>query len=41
MNLKDDPTEKVNRISADTAMATDLRRQLQEWERTVALAKQE
>ena len=36
VNLKEDPAEKVNRLAADSDRAADLRRQLQEWERSVA-----
>jgi arylsulfatase A-like enzyme len=36
VNLKEDPAERTNRITADPARAADLRRQLQDWERSVA-----
>jgi arylsulfatase A-like enzyme len=36
LNLKEDPAEKTNRLAADSARAADLRRQLQDWERSVA-----
>jgi arylsulfatase A-like enzyme len=35
VNLKDDPVEQVNRIAADPTRAAELRRSLEEWQRSL------